>query len=130
MHKTDNHSLDYRFACLIGLLLMSVIVAILSLGIVWVRQEKSQRADNIKQIEQRLETAEQKLRYVNKRYAQIHTPEALNRLAGKELQPPDYDQLVWMKRSSEPPSEITARHESSARDVAYELSLIDVMNNP
>ena len=78
------------------------MACLLSLGVVFLRQEDSTVATRIASIEKQLAEAKLDLQAVEQKMAEVHMPENLILMAGRELVPPEENQVVWIDRLEMP----------------------------
>jgi len=86
----------------LNLLLLGIFLAVSLLGglsQVWIQRQISRTANVIEQQEKTLRDLERKNRYMSTRLAEVHRPDELIRMAGSDLRPPEWNQIVQVERT-------------------------------
>lgn len=104
---------------------MLVLAATLALGVIWERQQNSTLASQVRKLEDTLETAQRKHRYIAERFAQAHMPANLTRMAGEALVMPAEHQVVWLVPQQRMP-EIEQPLQREPFQSTYELALLEL----
>lgn len=120
---TTNQEALYRLGCIgLGIFLVAFI-ATASLGVVWLRQDTSRAAYNIKTLEQELSIIERDNQYLKSKIAEVESPERLKRTFEGKMFAPQNEQVVWIHPGNRPQT-VNPQHRKPFA-VAYDLAFIE-----